>query len=76
MILTTHTGDVNFNSFAAEVDVHADYLTHFLIGNIAYESVLRADLETIENAVNGLIDSYHDFDSEIVQEHSGIHGAY
>lgn len=76
-ILATHTANVTFNSFAAEVLYHADFLDS--IGAIwpsNYERALRADMGIGEEYESGITDQYYDLDSDIVQEQIDYHGEY
>lgn len=58
-ILATHTANVSFNSFAAEVCFHARFLTWFaklpipFIGRSIYDSAIRADMTIDEGELVG-----------------------
>lgn len=58
-ILATHTANVSFNSFAAEVCFHARFLTWFaklpipFIGHSVYDSAIRADMTIDEGEMVG-----------------------
>jgi len=76
-ILATHTGNVTFNSFAAEVQFHADALDDYLSSLPAYyEAALRADMAIGEEYESGMFDDYYDLDSSIVQTQIQYHGEY
>lgn len=76
-ILMTHTANVNFNSFAAEVQYHAYALDSALIlFDKAYEAAIRADMIIGEEDESGFFDEYYDLDSEIVMAQANYHGAY
>lgn len=79
MILATHTGDANFNSFATEVEYHADMTLLFspIHDFILYEKACRADLSTIEGGINNWAShNYRDLDSKMVKAQAAIHGNY
>ncbi len=80
-ILSTHTADVNFNSFAAEVEFHADAIHSWktdipMIGNKWYEAAVRADMAIGEEYESGFYDEYYDLDSDIVKAQAEVHGEY
>lgn len=76
-ILATHTGNVTFNSFAAEVQFHADALDDWLANfSQYYEAALRADMAIGEEYESGLFDEYYDLNSDIVQAQIAEHGEY
>lgn len=76
-ILATHTGNVTFNSFAAEVQFHADALYDWKANfSDYYEAALRADMAVGEEYESGLFDEYYDLDSDIVQAQISEHGEY
>ena len=79
-ILMTHTGNVTFNSFAAEVEYHADMLLGFWddldISGYIYGCAIRADMGIDEEYESGVMDQYYDLDSDIVEAHKLEHGEY
>jgi len=76
-ILATHTGNVSLNSFAAEIQFHADALESWY-GKInlfnAYEKAIRADMAIGEEKESGFVDEYYDLDSDIVRTQAEYHG--
>ena len=80
-ILATHTANVSFNSFAAEVEFHADAVNDWksdvpIAGNIWYEAAIRADMAIGEDAESGNYDKYYDLEGELVKAQAQIHGEY
>lgn len=76
-ILISHTANASFNSFAAEVQYHADVLPYFLIHDpLLYVAALRADMAIGEEAESGWTDQYYDLNSSIVQNQAIVHGEY
>lgn len=77
-IMMTHTANVNYNSFAAEVVFHARALTDgWSTFDSYYMSAIRADMaigEEYEVAGIGVFDDYYDLDSSLVQEQVDYHG--
>lgn len=77
-ILMTHTANVNFNSFAAEVVFHARALLDaFSIFPSYYKRAIPADMaigEEYKVAGIGVFDDYYDLNSALVQEQVNIHG--
>ena len=77
-IMMTHTANVNFNSFAAEVVFHARALTDgWSTFDDYYMRAIRADMaigEEYEIAGIGIFDDYYDLDSSLVQEQVECHG--
>lgn len=79
-ILATHTADISFNQFAAEVQYHAQFLNGMarvklpFMGSI-YESAIRADLSIDDSEFEGNA-PYHREDSKLVKKHIGIHGEF
>lgn len=76
-ILLTHTANVNFNSFAAEVVFHARALTDMFSGlDWYYNAAIRADMAIGEEEeyVLGLGDDYYDLESSLVREQVRYHG--
>ena len=77
VILATHTGNVTFNSFAAEVQFHADALDDFLANFPQYyEAALRADMAIGEEYESGFFDGYYDLDGDLVKKQIQYHGKY
>lgn len=76
-IPATYTGNVTFNSFAAEVQFHAEALNDFWASlSTYYEAALRADMAIGEEYESGIFDEYYDLDSDIVQTQILYHGEY
>lgn len=76
-ILATHTGNVTFNSFAAEVEFHADALYDWKANHPCYyEKALRADMAVGEEDESGIFDEYYKLNSDIVRAQAAIHGEY
>lgn len=76
-ILMTHTGNVTFNSFAAEVEYHADALFSILsVFDEYYSRAIRADMGLSEEIESGVTDQYYDLNSNIVQAQINAHGEY
>ena len=82
-IMITHTANVTFNSFAAEVQFHAeavyDWKSHVYIlgkGFQWYEAAIRADMAIGEEKESGYADEYYDLDSGIVKAQIATHGEY
>lgn len=76
-ILATHSGNVTFNSFSAELEYHADGLYKSVADYDAwYSRVIRADMAIGEASENRLFDEYYDLDSDIVQAQIEAHGEY
>lgn len=76
-ILAIHTGNVTFNSFAAEVQFHADALDDYLSSlPDYYEAALGADMAIGEEYESGMFNDYYDLDSSIVQTQIQYHGEY
>ena len=79
-ILAIHTGNVNYNSFVAEILFHADACVSWenyapIIGKSQwYESGIRADMALGEEAKSGVYDKYYDLNSKIVKEQVKVHG--
>ena len=74
-ILACFTGNVTFNSFAAEVEFHAE-CTENIASNIVYSSAIRADMALGETYMRGSAEPYYVLDSEIVQGQVAAHGEY
>lgn len=80
-ILACFTADVTFNSFAAEVEFHADALNDWKtnipwIGNKWYEAALRADMAIGEEYESGFYDDYYDLSGPKVKAQAKAHGEY
>lgn len=80
-ILTCFTANVTFNSFAAEVQFHAQALDSWkadipFTGGEWYEQALRADMAIGEEYESGFYDDYYDLTSDIVQNQARVHGTY
>lgn len=80
-ILPVFTANVNFNSFAAEVEFHADAVLSLIsgipvAGNIWYGRAIRADMGIGEENESGGFDSYYDLNSDIVRNQAAYHGQY
>lgn len=71
-ILATHTGNVSFHSFAAEVRYHALFLVGLAkltipgIGRSPYASAIRADMSIGDTEMQGFT-PYYDLDSSLVR---------
>ena len=70
-----------FNSFAAEVEYHADMLLGFWddldISGYIYGCAIRADMGIGEETESGITDNfYYDLNSSIVTAHKLEHGEY
>ncbi len=72
-ILMTHTGNVTFNSFAAEVECHADAILGWY-ADIAYSKAIRADMCIDEVYGVGTLMGYHVLDSDVVTNQKNVHG--
>lgn len=75
-ILITHTANVTFNSFAAEVCYHADALDNILESTFVYDLAIRADMAVGEEEESGVFDGYYDLNGELVAEQIYYHGEY
>lgn len=77
-LLSIFCADVSFNSFAAEVQFHADALYSKLadVFDRWYSSALRADISIDDGSDNIFFDDYHYLNSDIVKEQISIHGEY
>lgn len=80
-ILACFTGDVTFNSFAAEVEFHA-YAVNSWQNMIPselidwYASAIRADMAIGESDYMGVYEDYYDLNSQLIQGHIAAHGEY
>lgn len=70
-ILATHTANVSFHSFAAEVRFHALFLVRFPLGPI-YESAIRADMTICDNEFQGPT-PYYRLNSRLVKQQEQYH---
>lgn len=76
-ILACFTANVTFNSFAAEVEFHADAVYDWkTVFDDWYEAAIRADMAIGEDAESGSYDQYYDLNSNIVQAQVAAHGEY
>lgn len=76
-ILITHTSNVTFNSFAAEVEFHADALLLVDFDIPFYtESAIKADMSIDEEFESGITDQYYNLDGSRVTAHKLEHGEY
>ena len=81
-ILATHTANVTFNSFAAEVEYHAYMLKKNIATDIPivdhdiYDSALRADMAMGEEVERWGLNDYYDLNSDRVQAQAEYHGEY
>lgn len=79
-ILATHTANVSFHSFAAEVCFHARLLNRFarlpipFIGRSVYDSAIRADMTIDENELVGPT-PYYRFNSRLLRKQRKYHGS-
>lgn len=71
------TADVTFNSFAAEVEFHAEAVDNWKsIFDRWYEAAIRADMAVGEEYESGFYDDYYDLNSDIVKGQVNAHGEY
>ena len=82
-IMITHTANATFNSFAAEVQFHAEAVSDwksyvYIVGKGFkwYEAAIRADMAIGEEQESGYADEYYDLDSDIVKAQIAAHGEY
>lgn len=80
-ILACFTADVTFNSFAAEVEFHADAVNSWqnnipIFGNLWYEAAVRADMAVGEEDESGYYDEYYDLNGSLVKAQIDAHGEY
>lgn len=77
-VLATHTGNVSFHSFAAEVEYHARFLVSAaripvpFLGKSVYDSAIRADMTIADNEFEGPAPFYK-ADSKIVLRQKELH---
>lgn len=80
-ILATHTADVSFPSFAAEVQYHACFLTPLaripvpLLGHSVYDSAIRADMTIDDCELEGPA-PFHNLNSHWVTRQAVCHPEY
>ena len=82
-MLLSHCGNASFNSFAAEIEFHADALFDWragfegwpLLGDW-YKSALRSEMGVGEEDESGFYDEYYDLESDLVQAQAAAHGEY
>lgn len=78
-ILATHTANVSFNSFAAEVCFHARFLTRLAMlpipfyGRSVYDSAIRADMTIDDGELVGPA-PYYRFGSRLLKNQRKFHG--
>ncbi|MDO5400588.1 MAG: hypothetical protein Q4F17_06365 [Eubacteriales bacterium] len=78
-ILATHTANLSYNSFAAEVCFHARFLTGLarlpipLLGRSVYDSAIRADMTIDEGELVGPTPYYHP-NSRLMRRQRRFHG--
>lgn len=78
-ILATHTANISFHSFAAEVRYHAQFLAWYarlpipFLGKSIYDSAIRADMTIDDTEFEGPAPFYH-LDSRLVREQVKYHG--
>lgn len=70
---------MTYNSFAAEVEFHADavYSWHAdvpWLGDKWYDAAIRADMAIGEEYESGFYDDYYDLESAIVKSQIDAHG--
>ena len=77
-ILMTHTANITFNSFVAEVEFHADMLKNVLsLYPDIYKAAIRSDMAIGEEYEGDPFDDvYYDLESDAVQEQIQYHGEY
>lgn len=80
-ILATHTADVSFHAFAAEVQYHARFLVWYakipipFLGRSVYDSAIRADMTIAETELEGPA-PFHDPNSRWVRRQRKYHREY
>ena len=86
-ILISHTANVNFNSFAAEVEFHADLAILDVVGltledmrNLLdldfYNNALRADMAVETRYLIEAVAPYYYLNSTMVTQQANAHGEY
>lgn len=83
VILLSHCGNASYNSFAAEIEFHADALFNWKawfkewpIAGDWYASALRSEMGVGEEDESGFYDEYYDLESDLVQAQAETHGEY
>lgn len=80
-LLATHTADVSFPAFAAEVQYHARFLVWYaklpipLLGHSVYDSAIRADMTIGETELEGPA-PFHDPNSRWVRRQAQCHEVF
>lgn len=80
-LLATHTADVSFPAFAAEVQYHARFLVWYaklpipFLGHSVYDSAIRADMTIGETELEGPA-PFHDPNSRWVRRQAQCHEAF
>lgn len=78
-ILATHTANTSFNSFAAEIQFHAEYLMDIMkieipfLSRSVYDSAIRADMSVMGSKFEGFC-PYYDDNNKIVRKQAELHG--
>ena len=76
-ILCCYSANVTFNSFAAEVEYHADMAINVEWPEFVYSSAIRADMAVGEEIESGGTDlEYYNLSSPRVQAQIAVHGEY
>ena len=79
-ILATHTGNTSFWSFAAEVEVHARFLTPLaklripFLGRSIYDSAIRADMTVGDAEFQGAAPFYRSDSKQVMRQYELHHG--
>ena len=80
-LLAINTANVNYNSFAAEVEYHADAIEDWVknnwISNFVFntkERAIRADMALGEESESGIEDKYYNLEDSSVQSQKEAHG--
>ena len=81
VIFLTHCGNASYNSFAAEIEFHADALFNWKvwfkgwpIAGDWYASALRSEMGVGEEDESGIYDEYYDLESDLVRAQAETHG--
>ena len=78
-LLATHTADVSFPAFAAEVQYHAGFLVWYarlpipFLGHSVYDSAIRADMTIGDTELEGPA-PFHNLNSRWVRRQAQCHG--
>jgi len=76
-ILSSFTGDISFNMFAAEVQAHAVFASDWkMFIDKWHDAAIRADMGVGEEYESGLYDAYYNVESDWVQNQIKSHGEY